>query len=40
MEAGPPYWLMKKDNAPADTSKDFPFVEDYEQEWAKIWGKD
>ena len=29
VDAGPPYWLMKPDNAPADTSKDFPLVEDY-----------
>jgi ribose transport system substrate-binding protein len=37
---GPPYWLMTADNAPADTSKDFPFVVDYQEQWAKIWGKD
>jgi ABC-type sugar transport system substrate-binding protein len=36
---GPPYWLMKQDNAPEDTSKDFPLVVDYKEQWAKIWGK-
>ena len=39
VQAGPPYWLMTKDNAPEDTSKDFPFVADYKDQWAKLWGK-
>jgi ribose transport system substrate-binding protein len=39
VDAGPPYWLVKKDTAPADTSKTFPVVEDYQAQWKKLWGK-
>jgi ABC-type sugar transport system substrate-binding protein len=39
VDAGPPYWLVTKDTAPADTSKAFPVVEDYEAQWKKLWGK-
>jgi len=39
VDAGPPYWLVKKDTAPADTSKPFPVVEDYEDQWKALWGK-
>ena len=39
VQAGPPYWMIKKDAMPADTSKDFPFVEDYKQKWMELWGK-
>jgi ABC-type sugar transport system substrate-binding protein len=39
IDAGPPYWLVKKDTAPEDTSKAFPVVEDYEAQWKKLWGK-
>lgn len=39
VDAGPPYWLVKKDTAPADTSKAFPVVEDYEAQWKTLWGK-
>jgi ABC-type sugar transport system substrate-binding protein len=39
VDAGPPYWLVKKDTAPADTSKPFPVVEDYEAQWKALWGK-
>lgn len=39
IDAGPPYWLVKKDTAPDDTSKAFPVVEDYEAQWKKLWGK-
>ena len=31
--------MIKKDAMPADTSKDFPFVEDYKQKWMELWGK-
>ena len=39
VDAGPPYWLVKKDTAPEDTSKTFPIVEDYEAQWKALWGK-
>lgn len=39
VDAGPPYWLVKKDTVPADTSKAFPVVEGYEAQWKKLWGK-
>ena len=39
VDAGPPYWLVKKDTAPEDTSKPFPLVEDYEAQWKALWGK-
>ncbi len=39
IDAGPPYWLVKKDTAPDDTSAAFPVVEDYEAQWKKLWGK-
>ena len=39
VDAGPPYWLVKKDTAPDDTSAAFPVVEDYEAQWQKLWGK-
>ena len=39
VDAGPPYWLVKKDTVPADTSKAFPVVEDYEAQWKALWGK-
>ena len=39
VEAGPPYWLMKPDTVPANTSKDFPLVEDYKTKWMELWGK-
>jgi ribose transport system substrate-binding protein len=38
-EEGPPYWLVKKDTAPADTSKSFPVVVDYAEQYTKLWGK-
>ena len=38
-DAGPPYWLVKKDTAPDDTSAAFPVIEDYEAQWKKLWGK-
>jgi ABC-type sugar transport system substrate-binding protein len=39
VDAGPPYWLVKKDTVPDDTSKAFPVVADYEAQWKKLWGK-
>jgi len=39
VDAGPPYWLVKKDTAPEDTSKPFPVVEDYLAQWKALWGK-
>jgi ribose transport system substrate-binding protein len=39
VDAGPPYWLVKKDTVPADTSKAFPVVDGYEAQWKKLWGK-
>ena len=39
VDAGPPYWLVKKDTVPADTSKVFPLVEDYESQFKALWGK-
>ena len=39
VDAGPPYWLMKPDTVPANTSKDFPLVEDYKAKWMELWGK-
>jgi ABC-type sugar transport system substrate-binding protein len=37
-DAGPPYWLVKKDTVPTDTSKPFPVIEDYKQQYEKLWG--
>jgi ribose transport system substrate-binding protein len=39
VQAGPPYWLMKRSTVPANTAKDFPLVPDYKSQWAKLWGK-
>jgi ribose transport system substrate-binding protein len=39
VDAGPPYWLVKKDTVPDDTSKAFPVVADYEAQWKALWGK-
>ena len=39
VDAGPPYWLVKKDTLPEDTSKTFPLVEDYEAQFKALWGK-
>ena len=39
VDAGQPYWLVKKDTMPADTSKAFPLVADYEAQFKKLWGK-
>ena len=36
---GPNYWLVKKDTAPADTSKAFPIVTDTDAQFKKVWGK-
>jgi ABC-type sugar transport system substrate-binding protein len=36
---GPQYWLVKKDTAPADTSKAFPVVADTDAQFKKLWGK-
>ena len=30
---------MKPDTVPANTSKDFPLVEDYKTKWMELWGK-
>jgi ABC-type sugar transport system substrate-binding protein len=38
-DAGPQFWLVKKDTAPADTSKPFPLVEDTEAQFKALWGK-
>ena len=35
---GPPYWLVKKDTVPSDTSKPFPVIEDYQAQYEKLWG--
>jgi len=39
VDAGQPYWLVKKDTAPEDTSKAFPLVADYEAQFKQLWGK-
>jgi len=39
VEATQPYWLVKKDTMPEDTSKPFPLVEDYEAQFKALWGK-
>jgi len=36
---GPQFWLVKKDTAPADTSKPFPLVVDTDAQFKKLWGK-
>ncbi|RNM17398.1 sugar ABC transporter substrate-binding protein [Nocardioides pocheonensis] len=36
---GPQFWLVKKDTAPADTSKPFPLVTDTDAQFTKLWGK-
>ncbi len=38
-EAGPQFWLVKKDTAPDDTSKPFPLVLDTEAQFKALWGK-
>jgi hypothetical protein len=38
-DAGPQFWLVKKDTAPADTSKPFPLVEDTEAQFKALWGQ-
>ena len=30
---------MTKQRRREDTAKDFPFVVDYKDQWAKLWGK-
>jgi ribose transport system substrate-binding protein len=37
-DAGPPYWLVKKNTVPTDTSKPFPVIEDYKAQYEKLWG--
>ena len=37
-DAGPPYWLVKKDTVPSDTSKSFPVIENYAEQYEKLWG--
>jgi ribose transport system substrate-binding protein len=37
-DAGPPYWLVKKDTVPNDTSKSFPVIVDYAAQYEKLWG--
>ena len=37
-DAGPPYWLVKKDTVPSDTSKSFPVIVDYAAQYEKLWG--
>ena len=37
-DAGPQFWLVKKDTAPADTSKPFPLVEDTAAQFEALWG--
>src|SRR5690349_4130639 len=39
LEQGPQFWLVKKDTAPADTSKPFPLVVDTDAQFKKLWGK-
>ena len=39
LEAGPLFWLVKKDSVPEDTSKPFPLVEDTEAQFKALWGK-
>ena len=39
VDATQPYWLVKKDTMPADTSKPFPLVADYEAQFKALWGK-
>lgn len=39
VDGGPPYWLVKKDTVPADTSAAFPVVADYEAQFKALWGK-
>lgn len=38
-DEGPQFWLVKKDTAPADTSKPFPLVTDTEAQFKALWGK-
>jgi len=38
-EAGPQFWLVKKDTAPEDTSKPFPLVVDTEDQFKALWGQ-
>ena len=39
VDATQPYWLVKKDTTPEDTSKAFPLVDDYEAQFKALWGK-
>jgi len=39
VDATQPYWLIKKDTMPADTSKPFPLVEDTAAQFKALWGK-
>ena len=38
-ETPPPYWIMGKDAAPTDASQLQPVVENYRQQFLKLWGK-
>jgi ABC-type sugar transport system substrate-binding protein len=35
----PPLWMMTKDNLPSDSTKLFPNVESYKDQFLKLWGK-
>jgi hypothetical protein len=35
----PDLWLVDKENIPKTTEPAFSPVEDYKEEWAKLWGK-
>lgn len=39
VDAGPLFWLVKKDTAPEDTSKPFPLVVDTDAQFKALWGK-
>jgi len=38
-QTAPPYWLMTKETMPKLNGPIFPVIEDYQAQWAKIWGK-
>jgi ABC-type sugar transport system substrate-binding protein len=38
-QTAPPLWMIQKDNLPSDYSKLFPNVEDYKNQFLKLWGK-
>jgi ribose transport system substrate-binding protein len=38
-QTAPPHWLLTKDSLPSDYTKLFPAVEDYQQQFLKLWGK-